>query len=63
MHEGQSRNSGKDRVRTRRRFAAEEGAKAIAQIERGGIVIRNNLERLRAPRLQREAHAALELAR
>ncbi len=60
----------KDKVETpekiartnRQRLAAEEGAKAMAQIERDGVAIRKNMERLRALRLQREASAALEPA-
>jgi hypothetical protein len=55
----------KDKVETpekiaranRQRLAAEEGAKAMEQIERDGIAIRKNMERLRALRLQKEASA------
>lgn len=32
----------------RQRLAAEEGAKTMAQIERDGVAIRKNMERLRA---------------
>jgi hypothetical protein len=46
----------------RQRLAAEEGARAMEQIERDGVAIRKNMERLRALRLQREASAALEPA-
>jgi hypothetical protein len=60
----------KDKVETpekiartnRQRLAAEEGAKAMEQVERDGVAIRKNMERLRALRLQREASAALEPA-
>jgi hypothetical protein len=44
----------------RQRLAAEEGVKAMEQIERDGVSIRKNMERLRVLRLQREAAAALE---
>jgi hypothetical protein len=46
----------------RQRLAAEEGARAMEQVERDGVAIRKNMERLRALRLQREASAALEPA-
>jgi len=46
----------------RQRLAAEEGVKAMEQIERDGIAIRKNMERLRALRLQKEASAAQEQA-
>jgi hypothetical protein len=44
----------------RQRLAAEEGVKAMDQVERDGVAIRKNMERLRALRLQRDAVAALE---
>ena len=43
----------------RQRLAAEEGAKTMAQIERDGVAIRKNMDRLR---VQREASATLEPA-
>ena len=60
----------KDKVETpekiartnRQRLAAEEGVKAMAQIERDGVAIRKNMERLRELRLQREVSAAIEPA-
>ena len=42
----------------RQRLAAEEGARAIAEIERDGIAVRKNMERLRALREARDAEAA-----
>ena len=58
----------KDKVETpekiartnRQRLATEEGAKVVEQIERDGVAIRKNMERLPELRLQREASAALE---
>ncbi|MGY3584169.1 hypothetical protein ACVIGB_006773 [Bradyrhizobium sp. USDA 4341] len=44
----------------RQRLAAEEGARAIAEVERDGAAIRKNMERLRALREAREAKAAAE---
>ena len=60
----------KDKVETperiaranRQRLAAEEGARAMEQVERDSVAIRKNMERLRTLRLQREASAALEPA-
>jgi hypothetical protein len=57
----------KDKVETpekiaranRQRLAAEEGVRAMEQIDRDSVAIRKNMERLRALRLQREASAAL----
>jgi len=44
----------------RQRLAAEEGARAIADVERDGVAIRKNMERLRALRVAKEAQAAAE---
>jgi len=41
----------------RQRLAAEEGVRAMEQVERDAIAIRKNMERLRALRLQKEASA------
>ncbi|MFB9263920.1 hypothetical protein ACFFWD_12165 [Bradyrhizobium erythrophlei] len=46
----------------RQRLAAEEGARAIAEVEREAIAIRKNMERLRALREAREAEAAAHAA-
>lgn len=42
----------------RQRLAAEEGARAMADVEREAIAVRKNMERLRALRQAREAEAA-----
>ncbi len=42
----------------RQRIAAEEGARAIAEVERDAIAVRKNMERLRALREARDAEAA-----
>jgi hypothetical protein len=42
----------------RQRLAVEEGARAMADIERQAIATRKNMERLRALREAREAEAA-----
>ncbi|QPF85209.1 hypothetical protein IC762_02410 [Bradyrhizobium genosp. L] len=42
----------------RQRIAAEEGARAIAEVERDGIAVRKNMARLRALREARDAEAA-----
>ncbi len=39
----------------RQRLAAEEGARAMADVERKAIAVRNNMERLRALRQAKEA--------
>ena len=39
----------------RQRLAAEEGARAIADVEQKAIAVRKNMERLRALRQAREA--------
>jgi hypothetical protein len=39
----------------RRRLTAEEGARAMADVEQKAIAVRNNMERLRALREAREA--------
>ncbi|MGF6312950.1 hypothetical protein ABIB82_007046 [Bradyrhizobium sp. i1.8.4] len=48
----------------RQRLAAEEGARAMAEVERQAAAMRKNMERLRALREARdvEAAAAAELA-
>ena len=51
----------------RRRLAAEEGARAMADVEQKAIAVRKNMERLRALREAREAegvttHVALPVA-
>lgn len=50
----------------RQRLAAEEGARAMADIEQEAITVRKNMERLRALREAREAgvptHVALPAA-
>lgn len=45
----------------RQRLAAEEGARAIAEVERDALAVRKNMERLRALRQAREAEAAAEV--
>ena len=50
----------------RQRLAAEEGARAMADVERKAIAVRKNMERLRALREAREAqevrtHVALHV--
>ncbi|WP_050426499.1 hypothetical protein [Bradyrhizobium tropiciagri] len=42
----------------RQRLAAEEGARAMADVERDAIAVRQNMERLRALREARDAEAA-----
>lgn len=42
----------------RQRLAAEEGARAIAEVAREAVVVRQNMERLRALREARDAEAA-----
>ncbi|MHC2255324.1 hypothetical protein [Bradyrhizobium embrapense] len=44
----------------RQRLAAEEGARAMAEVERDALAVRKNMERLRALREAREAEAATE---
>lgn len=44
----------------RQRLAAEEGARAMADVERDALAVRKNMERLRALREAREAEAATE---
>jgi hypothetical protein len=44
----------------RRRIAAEEGARAIAEVQQQAAAVRKNMERLRALREAREAEAAKE---
>ena len=41
----------------RQRLAAEEGARAMADVEREAIAVRRNMERLRALREARDANA------
>jgi hypothetical protein len=43
---------------TRQRLAAEEGARAMADIEQNAIAVRKNMERLRALREAKEAQQA-----
>jgi hypothetical protein len=42
----------------RQRLAREEGARALAEVERGAIAVRKNMHRLRGLREAREAHEA-----
>lgn len=42
----------------RQRLAAEEGARAMADVARDAIAVRQNMERLRALRQARDADAA-----
>ena len=42
----------------RQRLAAEEGARAIADVEQKAIAVRKNMERLRALRQARDAEEA-----
>ncbi|KWV48985.1 hypothetical protein AS156_16765 [Bradyrhizobium macuxiense] len=42
----------------RQQLAAEEGARALAEVQREAIAIRTNMERLRALREARDAEAA-----
>jgi hypothetical protein len=44
----------------RQRLALEEGARAMADVERNAVAIRKNMERLRALRKAREAEEAEE---
>jgi hypothetical protein len=46
----------------RQRIAAEEGARAIAEVERDAIAVRKNMDRLRALRQAREAEEAAHAA-
>jgi hypothetical protein len=46
----------------RQRLAIEEGARAIAEVERNAVAVRKNMERLRALRQTREAEAAAHAA-
>jgi hypothetical protein len=46
----------------RQRLAAEEGARAMADVERDATSIRKNMERLRALRQAKEAEEAAEAA-
>ena len=46
----------------RQRLAAEEGARAVADVERDAIAVRKNMERLRALREARDAGAAAHAA-
>lgn len=43
----------------RKRLAAEEGARALADVEKQGIEVRKNMARLREAREAREADEAL----
>nr|WP_050631132.1 hypothetical protein [Bradyrhizobium viridifuturi] len=45
----------------RQRLAAEEGARAMADVEREAIAVRQNMERLRALREARDADAAAQM--
>ncbi len=42
----------------RQRIAAEEGARAMADVEREALAVRKNMQRLRALREARDAEAA-----
>ncbi|MBR0794207.1 hypothetical protein JQ615_02270 [Bradyrhizobium jicamae] len=42
----------------RQRLAAEEGARAMAEVERDAIAVRKNMERLRALREARDAEGS-----
>lgn len=42
----------------RQRLALEEGARAMADVQREAVAVRNNMERLRALRQAKEAEAA-----
>src|SRR5882757_8363703 len=44
----------------RQRLAAEEGARAIADVERDAVAVRKNMERLRALRVAKEAEDAAQ---
>ncbi|MBR0695570.1 hypothetical protein [Bradyrhizobium lablabi] len=46
----------------RQRIAAEEGARALADVQRDAIAVRKNMERLRALRHAKEAEAAAHAA-
>ena len=46
----------------RQRLAAEEGARAIAEVEQRAVAVRKNMERLRALREARDAEVANEAA-
>ena len=46
----------------RQRFAAEEGARAIAEVEQRAAAVRKNMERLRLLREARDAEAVSEAA-
>ncbi|WGS21043.1 MULTISPECIES: hypothetical protein [unclassified Bradyrhizobium] len=46
----------------RQRLAAEEGARAMAEVEREALAVRKNMERLRALREARDAEAASDAA-
>jgi len=46
----------------RQRVAAEEGARARADVERGALAVRKNMERLRALREAKEAADAAHAA-
>ncbi|MBR0756540.1 hypothetical protein JQ604_30550 [Bradyrhizobium jicamae] len=46
----------------RQRLAAEEGARAMADVERDAVAVRKNMERLRSLREARDADAAAEAA-
>jgi len=46
----------------RQRVAAEEGARAMADVERKSAAVRTNMERLRALRQAREAEQAIAQA-
>jgi hypothetical protein len=46
----------------RQRVAAEEGARAIAEIERDAAAVRKNMERLRALREAKEAESLRDRA-
>jgi len=44
----------------RQRLAAEEGVRAMADVERNAAAVRKNMERLRALRVAREAEEEVE---
>jgi hypothetical protein len=44
----------------RQRLASEEGARAMADVEKQGVAVRKNMERLRALREAKEAEEAQE---
>ena len=46
----------------RQRLAAEEGARAMADVEQKAVAVRRNMERLRALREAREAEVSTQVA-